>query len=430
MNTPNLPLQPAAVQRTDELPMFTPERWLLLGHSPAWCAAAQAWMAQHHDDPGPLGWRLRHGLLRLGTLATLTDDLRDALRTQPQLLQVLAEERAFGLEDGDEQAGPNPSAAMAAGESPLDLDAALYRQWPEEARSQLAGLQMQVGGLGNDFTDAEGLLGQADAAAAELWLLSGRSIWPRIGLPQANEGFEAEALAAFRHWASQFEAGFAPAELDAIYGSADTWPKRRSAPWQDEDSLHEQPQPGQEVRRPSQVQGAPLPSGLAARLGAGAGSGRLAAMALAAASAGGERSGKGEVSGSFDVSDSLGPPDRYTLRQPPGTALGTKIQAVEVELRLLASRWPKLKEGNWRLVLEIHTDGFPALIGHWPEPTGSSESAESPGLQAGKGKSWTKELDAASKTEWLVLQKQLAVSKQQLQAMTYGVELWLQAVGT
>lgn len=353
-------------------PVFAPERWLLLGHSEAWRAAAQSWMQQHRLETGPLGWRLRHGLLQLASPGTLPEALRQALQTLPRVLNVLAEADAFDTVDGG-------------------LDNVLARHWPKEATAQRAAMQVQVGELGPDFDQATELLDQADGEPVEHWLLSGRSVWPCIALPQPDVSFEAEASHVFQAWATAWAADKAPEALDAIYGGADTFLERMQAKWKDDETLQEQDPVDSAPRLTIQ----PMGSELAARLGGW----RPAAMPLAASAAAGTRQANGTIRGVFDRSDRTDPkPDGFSLHCKGPIIAGRGSDALTVKLDLAASRW----QSCTGLLLEIHADGHPVILLHWPDMK-----------------------NAPSNQGRLHLEKQASLTEAHRSALYKSLELWL-----
>jgi hypothetical protein len=318
-------------------PPFRPERWVLLGRSPGWLEAAEAWIKQHSSDDGPLGWRLRHHLVKPSTPEKLSDAFRDALGTEPPVVKVLAEPGAFARADGG-------------------VDGVVTSQWPLEAPETV---QLLVGDAQAPFDDCAARLSQVDSGPAEFWLLSGRSLWPRICLPQSDEAFEAEALKVFQAWAKRFEASHDPADLDAIYGTAESFEARRNAgPWRDDDELLEQDVDAAE--RPRELMQPP------GALGSRQAGRRMRAEPLAAAAAG-SGAKRWPISGVFDKSDPRGT-DKYTLAANLKRGPGPATHQLTVQLDLVAARW----QGRRRLALEIHTDGHPVLLLHWDDPAGAS----------------------------------------------------------
>lgn len=351
-----IPLHP--VPPLPRPPAFKPEHWLLLASSQAWQSEAQIWMLQHRDAAGPLGWRLRHGLLRIGNPQTLEQDLRSVLNQQVQSLKVLAEPGAWNVADGE-------------------LDVLLARHLPADGHA----MSLQLGTMPESFAEAAVLLDEADSAAAEYWLISGRSVLPRFEAMPADMdtkagNFEADAQCAFETWAAAFAAQHDPADLDEVYGSASTFAQRMSERWVDDDGLVQQLAPGVE-RRP------PL---------------TRSAHSLAAASGRGSPAGH-SVSGVFDVSDARGPTDRFSLLTAGCIAPGNSAGTLTVELELATARW----KDQQRLVLEIHVDGFPVQLLHFgPED-------RSPGTKAHTFK----------------LSRKMNCDEAQRQALMMSVELWL-----
>lgn len=364
---------PPAAAGTGTGPHFTPERWLLLGRSAAWLAAAEAWMQQHRQDDGPLGWRLRHGLVQLSTPETLADAFHSALLTRPPVVNVLAEPGAFDPADGG-------------------LDGIVTRQWPQDGTELV---QLRIGQAAAPFEVCTARLARADGAPAEFWLLSGRSLWPAIRLPQADVAFEADALQAFQAWAEAFAEQREAAELDDIYGSASTYSSRMASVWQDEEALPDQALPGSTA--PTTVQA--VPGRLSARLAGG----RLGSMAFAAAAAASSATHAGtSIQGVFDDNMGIpGPTDRYHLRCQAPILPGREQGALTVQLDLAAERW----QAHDRLVLEIQTDGHPVLLLRW---IGLKNQSPAQG-------------------KWTLPSQRVDLSEAHRQAMVRGVELWLGA---
>lgn len=371
--TPLHPAPPAATSTsTGTGSNFTPERWLLLGRSGAWLAAAETWMQQHRQDDGPLGWRLRHGLVQLSTAETLADAFDSALHTRPPVVTVLAEPGAFGRADGW-------------------LDGTVTRHWPQLGTD---AVQLRIGQVAAPFEVCTARLARADGAPAEFWLLSGRSLWPAIRLPQADAAFEADALQAFQAWAEAFAEQGEAAELDDIYGSASTYAARMASAWQDDEALPDQALPGSTA--PTTVQA--VPGRLSARLAGG----RLGSMAFAAAAAGRATQAGTSIQGVFDDNMGIpGPTDRYHLRCQAPILPGREQGALTVQLDLAAERW----QAHDRLVLEIQTDGHPVLLLRW------------------SGLADLKPVQGMLKP----LPQRVGLSESHRQAMVRGVELWLGA---
>lgn len=340
LNThPHLAVLPPKPQPTPGDPNFRPEHWLLLGQSVGWLAAAQSWMQAHATDPGPLGWRLRRGLLALTDAAGLQAALESALLQQPPVLTVLAEAGAFPHNHGG-------------------VEAQLNQHWPMQLLPELAAGDMgstqhphvRIGRAGVPFASWTQRLAEADGGPAELWLVSGRSVWPRIARAQPDADFEDDAKLAFELWAHGILQKHPPRELDAIYGEASTFTQRLQDGWAGDDELQDQGTHGQE--QPA-LQTVPGQAGRRPNLG-------LKPLALAAAPSRGAGDA-GVLAGDFTRNDGIEPADRYTLRCPAPVAPGRKAGALQVSLDVAAERWADARA----LVLEIHADGHPVILLRW-----------------------------------------------------------------
>ena len=321
-------------------PNFRPEHWLLLGQSAGWLAAARSWMQAHASDPGPLGWRLRRGLLALTDSEGLQAALEAALLQQPPVLTVLAEDGAFPHDEGG-------------------VEAQLHQHWPMHLLPELAAgdagrtqhPQVRIGRAAAPFANWAQRLAEADGGPAELWLVSGRSVWPSIARAQPDAGFEADATAAFKVWAHAILQQHPTHELDAIYGEAGTFKQRLQDGWADDDELQDQGTHGQ---------GQPAMQAVPGQAGRWPSFGGLKPLALAAAPVRGA-SDPAALVGDFNRNDGIEPADRYTLRCQAPVAPGREAGALQVSLDVAAERWADARA----LVLEIHADGHPVILLRW-----------------------------------------------------------------
>ena len=290
-----------------------PDHWLLLGHSAAWLAAARALLdcPQHPM----LAWRVRFGLVQVASADSLATALRQALQRAPGRLSVVHEPGGFGNIDALlAQALAAAAPALPGPPAPQVLILSLSLPGPALALAMM----------------------EPDGLAAELWLHSGRRMWPVIGHPLADPAMTPAADAAFRHWARAYQACHAAQDLDDIYGTGPS----RAAP----------------AKGPLQDQGPPATRPPLVTLPARPWVNQAALPLAAAASGSGGRAWRRE--GRLNEPGASGPRDAFWLSAKTPILRGGEAGALTVDLRLDQRRWA----GRRQLQLELHAPRHAPLL--------------------------------------------------------------------
>lgn len=293
-----------------------PTRWVLTG-SPLWCAALQKQLDASADPM--LRWRLAAGLVTLvplqagaagDPLAPLHNAIGDALCQGTTLLRLLAEP-------------PVEDAATAVLAGRLD---------------EAPGVQGAAGAAQAPFAALLQALAMPEAQALAHWLSGPRNRHGVQAHPFNNDSLlQRQADAALAGWLDGWLEGTTAAELDDIYGPANTG------------HLHDQ----------GATTGTQVPPGLAPAQPARRQPGLLAAAAAAGATPGHGASGtprmplSGRITGALGqfiaspaalaVTRSGAAPNRYTLQWPvdgeKGWPAPVARASVQITLNLEADDW-------------------------------------------------------------------------------------------